>query len=397
MNKAYVAAASMVRFGKYPDRSVASLGREAIQSVLHDADVQPDEIQAVYAGRSFGGTLDGQVSVPGQAALRGTGIEDVPVFNFDNACAAAPTAMHVAVQAIRAGQYEFVLVVGMDKLFARDRKQSMRALFGAMDVEEMAWMREAIDREGPAGSVFMDHYYAKVARRYLSDTGATDRDYARVAVKNRAHAVRNPYAQYRTPLTEDEVLASPLVAEPLRVLMCSPLTDGAAAMLLCSERSRDRVAGPLVEVAASVIRSGRPVRGEAEPLVSRAARQAYAEAGIGPEDIDLLEVHDASAVAELIAVEELCLLGRGEGLDLLRAGATAADGRLPVNLSGGLLSRGHPGAATGASQLTELVWQLQHRAEGRQLERPRIGLAHSAGGLMGDEPAVAAVSIFRRI
>jgi acetyl-CoA acetyltransferase len=393
--KAYVIASSMVRFGKYPDRSVASLGRESIQCVLHDAGVRPDEVQAVYAGRSFGGALDGQVSVPAQAALRGTGIQDVPVFNFDNACAAAPTAMHVAVQAIRAGQYDLVLVVGMDKLFARDRRQSMRALFGAMDVEEMSWMRKTIDDDGPAGSVFMDHYYAKVARSYLSETGASIHDYARVAVKNRANAVRNPYAQYRTPLTEDEVLSSPVVAEPLRVLMCSPLTDGAAAMLLCSERLRARINGPLVEVAASVVRSGKPERGDAEPLVSRAARQAYSEAAIGPEDIDLLEVHDASAVAELIAIEEICLLDRGKGLDMLRSGATAAGGSMPVNLSGGLLSRGHPGAATGASQLTEIVWQLQHRAEGRQLDRPRIGVAHSAGGLMGDEPAAVAISIFR--
>ena len=383
----------MVRFGKYPLRSAASLGRQAITSVLDDANVQPDEVQAVYAGRSFSGVIDNQVAVVGQVALRGTGIEDVPVFNFDNACASTPTALNIAVQSLRSGQYDLVLVVGMDKLYSADRKESMRALFGAMDVEEMQWMAEAIEREGPAGSIFMEHYYAKVARKYMSDTGATAQDFAKVAVKNRAAAMRNPYAQYRTPLGEEEVLASAMVAEPLRTLMCSPLTDGAAALLLCSRRLRDRFSGSMVEVAATVVRSGKPVLGDSEPLVTRAAKQAYAQAGIGPEDLDLMEVHDASAVAELIAAEEACLLKRGQGLDMLRSGASTVGGALPVNVSGGLLSRGHPGAATGASQLVEIVWQLQGRAKGRQIDQPKIGLAHSAGGLVGDEAASTVITI----
>jgi acetyl-CoA acetyltransferase len=396
MTKAYVAAASMLPFGKYPDRSVADLGREAIRAVLAETGVDPAEIGAAYVGRSFGGHLDGQVSVPGQVAFHGTGIEDIPVFNFDNACAACPTALHVATQAVRGGQYDIALVVGMDKLYAKERRASMRALFGAMDVDDMAWMREAIEGDGPAGSIFMENYYARVARQYLADTGASPRDYAKVAVKNRVHASHNPVAQYRTMLTEEEVMASPVVAEPLRTLMCSPLTDGAAAMIVCSEKLRSRFSGPVAEVAASVVRSGKPNRGDSEPVLTRAAKRAYEEAGIGAEELDFVEVHDASAVAELIAVEEIGLAPRGEGVRLLRDGDSRVGGKTPVNASGGLLSRGHPGAATGASQLVELLWQLQDRGGGRQVENARIGLAHSSGGLVGDEPAATAVTILKR-
>jgi len=396
MTKAYVAGAAMIRFGKYPDRSTADLGREAARLALEQTGVQAQEIQAAYVGRSFGGFLDGQVSVPGQVALRGTGVEDVPVFNFDNACAACPTALHVATQAVRAGQYDLVLIVGMDKLFAPERRQSMRALFGAMDVEDMAWMGAAIEGDGPAGSIFMEHYYARLARRYLEDSGASPRDYARIAVKNRAHAGLNDFAQYRTPLTEEQVMASPMVADPLRTLMCSPLTDGAAAMVVCSERVRGRFGAAAVEIAASALRSGRPERGGAAPVLARAAGQAFEEAGVGPEDLDFVEVHDASSVAELIAIEDLGLAPRAEGVRLLRDGATGLGGAVPVNPSGGLLSRGHPGAATGASQLVELVWQLQGRAGARQVDGARIGLAHSSGGLIGDEAAMTAVTVLRR-
>ena len=191
-------------------------------------------------------------------------------------------------------------------------------------------------------------------------------------------------------------MASPMVAEPLRALMCSPLTDGAAAMIVCSRAAGARFGAPLVEVAASVVRSGKPVLGDAEPLVSRASRQAYDEAGIGPQDLDVLEVHDASAVAELIATEEICLAPRGHGLRMLRDGTTSLGGAMPVNPSGGLLSRGHPGAATGASQLVELVWQLQERADGRQVEPLAHGLALSAGGAVGDEPGAIAITIRAR-
>lgn len=394
--KAYVLAASMIPFGKYPDRSTTSLGRQAIEALLTGSGVAPGRVQAVYSGRSFGSAIDGQFTIPAQVALRGTGIEDIPVFNVENACAAGASALHLAAQAIRAEQYDLVLVVAMDKLFSRQRRTSMKALFGAMDVEEMAWIGRLLDEEGEVGSVFMENYYAPVARKYLADTGATPSDYARIAVKNRRHAAANPHAQYRAPLTEEEVMASAVVAEPLRALMCSPLTDGAVALLLGSKKACGETSAQPIEILASEASSGLPFRKSEDPVISRVVRRAYERSGIGPEDLDLLEVHDASAVAELIAIEEILLRPRGDGLRLSREGATGLGGSIPVNVSGGLLSRGHPGAATGGSQIVELVWQLQRAAGGRQVERARIGLAQSSGGSVGAEAAATVVTILGR-
>lgn len=390
MSNVYIAAAAMTPFGRWPDQSAASLGRAAVQSLLQGSGIEPKSVQAVYVGRSFAGAIDHQVSVPGQVALRGTGIEDLPVFNFDNACAAVPSALHVAAGAVRSGEYDSVLVLGMDKLFARERRRSMEALIGAMDVDEMGWM---LDSEAVNGSVFMETYYGRIAKEYLARTGATAADLARVAVKNRAHAALNPMAQYRTPVTEAEVLASPLICDPLTKLMCSPLTDGAVAMLVVSQAQATRAAALRpVQVLASVVRSGTP-QAPSSTALQRAAAQAYRQAGVGPEDIDLAEVHEASAVGELIATEEIGLAAAGEGARLVREGRSHLGGAVPVNTSGGLLSRGHPGAATGGAQLVELVWQLQGRCGDRQVAGARIGLAHSSGGLIGNEPACTGVTI----
>lgn len=391
MSNVYIAAAAMTPFGHRPNQSAASLGRAAVLSLLQASGTAPTAIQAVYVGRSFAGAIDHQVSVPGQVALRGTGIEDLPVFNFDNACAAVPSALHVAAGAVRSGQYHQVLVIGMDKLFATERRRSMEALIGAMDVDEMGWM---LDSNAVNGSVFMETYYGRIAKEYMARTGATAADFAKVAVKNRAHAALNPMAQYRTPVSEAEVLASPLICDPLTKLMCSPLTDGAVAMLVVSEAVRQRGDSSLrsVRVLSSVVRSGLP-QATSSTALQRAAAQAYDEAGVGPEDLDLAEVHEASAVAELIATEEIGLAAPGEGAKLVRDGRTRLGGAVPVNTSGGLLSRGHPGAATGGAQLVELVWQLQGTCGNRQVDRARIGLAHSSGGLIGAEPACTGVTI----
>lgn len=386
----------MVRFGRYPDRSAAELGREAVTELLKASGVSPDAIDAVYVGRSFASVIDGQVSVPGQVALRGTGIEDLPVINFENACASGPTALHCASQAVRAGQYRIALVLGMDKLYAVDRDQSMTALFGALDVQDNAWMLKRKQETGSWGSIFMDNYYAKLAREYLQNSGATKQDLAAVAVKNRRHAQLNPFAQYQEPISEEDVLNATMIAEPLTRLMCSPLTDGAAAMLVMSDEARRKLGAPAVRIAATAIRSGRPVRGSAEHVITRTAKQAFEEAGLGPQDVDLAELHDASAVAELTASEWIGFSPEGDAARMIRQGETTLGGSLPINASGGLLSRGHPGAATGAAQIVELVWQLQGRAGKRQVEGARVGLAHSAGGRVGDETACTAITILAR-
>jgi acetyl-CoA acetyltransferase len=383
----------MTRFGRFPERTAADLGREAIVSLLADADVAPTDIDGAYVGRSFSTLIDGQVCAGGQVALRGTGIQNIPVVNFENACASAVSALHCATLAIASGQHECILVVGMDKLFSPRRDQSMEALFGALDVQEMKWMRDRKEQTGSWGNVFMDNYYAKAARDYLAQTSATADDLAQVAVKNRQHAAANPFAQYRHTLSRDEVLRATATAGPLTKLMCSPLSDGAAAMLVCTQERAARITDDPVRVAACVVRSGIP-EASAEPhVMSRTAVEAFGRAGLKPSQVDVSELHDASAAAELIALELIGFCGPGEGVEWLRSGATSLGGRMPVNVSGGLLSRGHPGAATGAAQIVELVWQLQGKAEGRQVRNARVGLAQSAGARVGLETACTGVTI----
>lgn len=396
MKSAYIPAAAMVPFGRYPGKSAAQLGREVVIEILRATRLRPRDIDAVYFGRSFSGVIDGQIGVSGQVALRGTGVEDLPVLNFENACASGPTALHCASLAVRAGQYETVLVVGMDKLYSEDRNKSMMALFGVLDVQEMHWMIEEKEKSGSLGSIFMDNYYARLAREYLANTGATPVDLAKVSVKNRRHAHLNPYAQYRAPIDEKQVLNAPTIAPPLTRLMCSPLSDGAAAMFVCSDKARVRFDGDAVRIAATAIRSGKPSRTDGAQVITRTARQAFEEAAVGPEDVDFAELHDASAVAELVASELIGFCPIGEGVRLVRDGASSLGGKIPINVSGGLLSRGHPGAATGAGQIVEAVWQLQGRAGSRQIDKPRIALTHSAGGRVGDETACTAITLLAR-
>jgi acetyl-CoA acetyltransferase len=257
----------------------------------------------------------------------------------------------------------------------------------------MKWMRERKEASGSWGNIFMDNYYAKTAREFLAKSGATVADLATVAVKNRNHARLNRFAQYRQPLCEEEVLSSPITAAPLTKLMCSPLTDGAAAMLICSRERALRFTDKPVRIASCVVRSG-SADGEREShVISRTAEQAFKKARIAPRNVDVAELHDASAAAELIALELTGLCPAGEAVQWTRDGETALGGQLPVNVSGGLLSRGHPGAATGASQIVELVWQLQGKAGERQVRDARIGLAQSSGGRVGKETACTGITL----
>lgn len=394
MGEAYIHSAAMTRFGKYPDKSAADLGREAILELLRATDIPAASIGAAFFGRSFSSAFDGQLTIAGQVALRGTGIGSIPVFNLDNACTATPSALACAVQFVKGGVHDVVLVVGMDKLFSRDRKTSMRSLVGAMDYGEMSYLLSEDSAAPGSKSVIMDHYYARIADAYLTASGATVEDLARVSVKNRMHASHNPYAQYREPISEEEVLQSPDIAHPLTKLMCSPLSDGAGALLVVSEAVRRKLGGPCARVAATAVQRGLPeALPDDLPLTTRVARRAYEEAGITPGDIDLAEVHDASAAAELIAVEQLELCPAGGAVAMLRDGRSSLGGSVPVNVSGGLLSRGHPGAGTSAAQLVEIVWQLQGSAGSRQVEGARIGIAQSSGGHIGSEPASVAITI----
>lgn len=371
----------MTPFGKHLDRSLKDLAAEAITAGLADAGLTTGDVEAVYSGNSMAGILTGQESVRAQTVLVPLGLRGIPVFNVENACATSSSATHLAWMAVAAGMTDVALVVGMEKLYHRDRQKSFAALASATDVEADGFA-------GGTGSPFME-LYAEQVREYMAVTDATPADFARIAVKNRRHAQLNPYAQFRDLVTEEEVLSSPMIAEPLTRLMCSPLGDGAAALVLVA----GDVAPASVEIAASVVRSGAGIS-ERDSL-RRVAKAAYEAAGIGAADIGVAEVHDAASPGELLAYEDLGFCDVGDGPAYLRSGATSLGGERPVNVSGGLVSRGHPVGATGVAQLVELTWQLRGTAGERQVTDARHALAENAGGNVGGDAAAIAVHILR--
>jgi len=392
-----VLGAGMTRFGKFREATLKSLGREAVEAALAAAGVDPGRVEAAYVSNAIAGLITGQEMIRGQVVLRAMGIGDVPVVNVENACASASTAFHLAWLAVASGLYDCTLALGVEKMTHADKRRTFQAIATALDVEALA-APAAPGAPGGAGesrSVFMDLYASRV-RDYMARHGASKRHLALIASKNHRHASLNPYAQYREPLSVEAVLGTPVVVEPLTRAMCSPIGDGAAAAVLCAADTARRLTSEPVYVAASVLRSGKD-RAAGEPsIVGRAARAAYEAAGVGPEDLGVLEVHDATAAGELFAYEDLALCGPGEAAGLLERGVTELGGSRPVNPSGGLECKGHPIGATGLAQIAELVWQLSGRAGGRQVPGARAALAQNAGGHLGGESAACCVTILTR-
>ncbi|HEV7467396.1 MAG TPA: thiolase family protein [Candidatus Dormibacteraeota bacterium] len=415
MPDALIAGAAMTRFGKFPASTIRSLAEEAVAEALQDAGIGPDAVQMAFFSNATAGILHGQEMIRGQVALRHTGLLGIPIVNVENACASASTAFHLACMAVRSGDVDVALAVGSEKLTHADRQRSFAAIGTAVDMLQVDELRElmrasrpvppgaAVGSPGPVQadgangaegnrSFFMD-IYASMTRAYMERSGASVRDLAAVAVKSHRNAALNPKAQFRTEVSVEEVLASREISPPLTLLMCSPIGDGAAAVVVCSEEYARRHGATTVRVRACTLVSGTD-RAAGEPgAVERAARLAYADAGLGPGDLDVVEVHDAAATAELICYEELGLCAAGEGPGLLASGATALGGGLPVNPSGGLLSKGHPIGATGCGQLVELVDQLRGRCGARQVEGARIALAENGGGFLGTDAAAMVVTI----
>ena len=382
-----VTGVSLTAFGRHLDRSLKDLAAEAVADALSDAGLKPHEIDMAFVANTVASVTAGQVAVVGQVVLNGTGISGIPVYNIDNACAGSSTALNLATHAIAGGAASRVLVVGIEKLFAEDRALTFRALNGAADIE---WVRSTgvdIDRD----SVFMKKVYAERLHDYAARWPLSVEALAKIAVKNRSHARFNEKAQYRDPLTIDAVLESRLIQDPIRALMCAPIADGAAATVVVARdiaRHDDRA----VWIRASRVSMGSPPS-RAESTIGRVARQAYQAAAVEPRDVDVAEVHDATAFSELLAYEELGFCAPGQGASLVEAGDTSVGGRIPVNPSGGLESRGHPLAATGAAQIAELVNQLRGEAGKRQVDGARVALAETAGGFVGGDSAAVALTI----
>jgi acetyl-CoA acyltransferase len=388
MRKVVVAGIGQTAFGKFLDRSVRSLAEEALQQALRDADVDASRIGVVFFANALSGLITGQETIRGQVALRHTPLMGTPIVNVDNACASGSSAFNLAWMSVASGQVDVALAIGAEKLTHEDKAVTFGAFASGVDVDE----RKRMMRETPVThSLFMDIYAART-RKYMTESGATVEDFAAVCVKSRYGASLSPWAQFRDELTVEDVLTARVISNPLTLPMCSPIADGAAAAILVSEDVAKALGCPNVEVRASKIVSAN--RDGADPVCAiRAGQQAYEQAGLGPEDIHVAEVHDASAAAEIMLYERLGFAEPNRGVELLRRGVTSIGGRLPVNPGGGLLSRGHPVGATGIAQIVELTTQLRGAAGKRQRDRAKVALAECSGGEIGSDSALAAVTI----
>ncbi len=365
MSDVYIVGADMVAFGRYPDRTYYQLGAEATLAALDDAGLSIRDIEAVYASSCFNAQ-----SMLGQKILKEIGQTGVPCVNVSNACASGATAVREAFIGIKSGIYDVVLAVGAEK--------NPRGMLGGAPFE-------GPPPEGLFGSETMPAVFAEAGMVHAEKYGTTLEQFAQVAVKNHHHATMNPKAAYRKETPLDEVLASEMIAWPLTKLMCSANVDGAAAVVLVSEKkARELGLARAVRVRASMLVSDpyeprNPTMFDPNSVTRLAAAKAYEMAGLGADDLDLVELHDCFATAELLHYETLRLCGEGEAGRLIDSGATALGGKLPVNVSGGLLSKGHPIGATGVANIVEIVEQLRGEVGARQVEGARIGLSHVLG------------------
>lgn len=375
MKQPLITGVGITDFGRFPELNEEAMVQSAILGALEDAGTQLAEVQAFYCGNALGARL------PGQRALRELHVNGGAVYNVDNACSSGATALHLALQALKVGQYDTVLVFGMDHLSSLGG--------GPLQLSQTDWN----NRRG----MIMPALYAMRAKRYMHDHGLKLETLADISVKNRKHGALNPIAKFAKLATREEILASRPVAEPLTLLQCCPaVVDGAAALVLSTKPAKG-VAKP-VQVLASVVQSGlfetAPADMTEAEITGRAAQLAYEQAGIGPRDLSLLEVHDAFTISELLYYEALGLCDRGDAAGFLQSGATALGGRVPVNPSGGLLAKGHPPGATGVAQIVEVCEQLQGRAGARQVQGARIGLTQvTGGGIWGVDHAACSIHI----
>jgi acetyl-CoA acyltransferase len=365
MSDAFIAGADMIAFGRYPDRTYFELGAEATLLALDDCGLSIRDVGAVYASSCFNAQ-----SMLGQKVLKEIGQTGVPCINVSNACASGATAVREATMAVRSGMVDVALAVGAEK--------NPRGMLGGAPAF-------GPPVEGLFGSESMPAVFAEAGMVHANMYGTTLEQFAQVAVKNHFHATMNPKAAYRKETPLEEVLASEMIAWPLTKLMCSANVDGAAAVIIVSEKkAREMGMGRMVRIRGSVLTSDpyeprNPEMFDASSVTRLAAAQAYEMAGLGPQDLDIVELHDCFATAEILHYENLQLCGAGEAGRLIDSGATALGGRIPVNVSGGLLSKGHPIGATGVANIVEIVEHLRGEAGARQVAGAKIGLAHVLG------------------
>ena len=376
----FVVGVGMIPFTK-PGASEAYpvMGAKAARAALADAGIDYSLVDQAYVGYVFGD------STAGQAALYGVGLSGIPIINVNNNCATGSTALYLARQAVASGSAECVLALGFDQMVPGPLKGSWTDRPSPLErfIDTMA-----ADQGFEAGLPRAAQFFGGAARAYIAEHGIAPSTFARISVKARQHAARNPLAVFRQPVTLDEVLASPTVFDPLTRLQCCPPTCGAAAAIVCSAAfARQHGLDATVRIAAQAMTTDAASTFDAHDMrklvgadMARAAvAKVYAAAGVGPEDIDVVELHDCFTANELITYESLGLTPEGTAERFILDGDNTYGGRVVTNPSGGLLSKGHPLGATGLAQCAELTWQLRGQAEQRQVEGARLALQHNLG------------------
>jgi acetyl-CoA acyltransferase len=410
VREAFVLGVAMTPFGRLA-QSCAELGRDAAQAALTDAGVGVLDLDVVFYANTVQGAIEGQFGMKGQHALLPLGVDAVPIVNVENACSGGSTAFNLAFAHVAGGFADVALAVGAEKLNTPDRARRQASFSQPGD---LAQVTEFVERYAPLvadvrppadamiddslRSPFMDAY-ALNAKLHMKKHGTTWRQIAIVSAKNHKHSTLNPLSQYQTDMTVDEVLAARVIAWPLTLPMCAPISDGAAAAVVCSADALKRFApGRALRICASVLKGNRrrAIEASESGALHQAAQAAYAQSGLRPQDISVAELHDASAHAEIAQIELLGLCAMGAGGRFAESGATTRGGRIPVNVSGGLESKGHPVAATGLAQIFELAQQLRAEAGPRTVDGARYALAACSGGFFGVEEGLAAITILAR-
>ena len=387
VREVFVVAAGMTVFGKHQQRGIRELGEEAVWKALLDAGIKPNQIEAAYCGYVLG-SLCGQESVPGQLCLRQLGISRIPIVRMENACSSGSFAFKEAYISIASGLYDVVLAMGVEKLCGFDTAYTLNAMAGNSDYE----------LEGELGLTFPG-VFAMIANQHMHKYGTTLEQMASVSVKNNLHGSYNPLSQFGKILSTEEVLNSKMIADPITLLQCCPLSDGAAAVVLMSKEKAKSYTPEPIRVAATCQSSGTYAHDlditRFEPTMI-SSKKAYDDAGLGPEEIDIAEVHDCFSIAEIMHYEDLGFCAKGDGGTFIESGAPYYSGTKPFNTSGGLLTKGHPIGATGIAQVVELITQLRNKAGSRQVKGAKTGLAHCLGGFMHGDVCSASVTILTK-
>jgi len=424
-DKVYVIGVGMIKFGKNFDKTMKSMTGESLELAIKDCDLKKKDIEAAWFSNSGWGMSEMQHCIRGQVALSANGVDKIPITNVENACASGSTAFHGAWTAVKAGLYDCTLAIGTEKMyFQRPSKSgkkrsggggSMAGFIAGTDVERTRKMIAQLKQQIQEGnkkaakeksgdqkqgkkehSMFMD-FYAMASRNHMKKYGTTQRQIACIAAKNHNNSTMNPLAQYTFPQTVEQVMEDYVVAFPLTRAMCAPIGDGSAASILCSERFLDdhpNLRERAILVRASILKSG---SWKSSNACKRASKAAFEMSGLGPEDINVAEVHDATAFGELHIMEQIGFCPVGDGGPFIESGATEIDGKIPINPSGGLLARGHPIGASGLAQMYELVTQLRGEAGKRQVKDPKLALAENGGGTIGSGEAALCIHILEKI